>query len=671
MCGINVIFDPERALADPLALVRGMNAQMIYRGPDGEGVYSDGPVTMGMRRLSIIDLEGGQQPLYNEDRTLALICNGEIYNHAELRDRLLQKGHRFATRSDCEPILHLYEEYGTECLAHLRGMFAFALWDTRRQRLFAARDRFGIKPLYLYRRGRLLAVSSELKALLGRGLAGTECSLTTLADTLRYTFPVSSRDTLARDVERIPPGHHLEASGSAVQIERYWQPVLGAGDRDLSDAQLTESFAEAVKLHLRSDVPVAVLLSAGIDSAAIAALARKSGSELVALSAGYRGLHQSDERAEAAQTARALGLSFRELELEGADYPRALDQIVDRCDEPATDIASVAQWALYRACRAAGFKVVLSGIGGDELFFGYPLWNRIGQRMSAGAPGDGTSEHGTVAHNTRALQWMGTRELRSAAASGEERVGAHQAAAPRGPEAVYSFLLRSYLVNNGLQLADKLGMANSVEVRVPFLDHVFAEQVMGLPLQRRFGSGVAKPLLKQMLSPVLGPEILDRPKRGFTPPRAFVRTIIEVNAERSLGNRWLAEMVRSDRLASALRSYLVATAAGGPLRSWTRGMAGRLTTGGLDPRSLEWWLYSLTVAARTIESARSACMRHSRVSVSGPVGAYQWAMPVHIWRRAVVAILGSSTRNVSSVTPSTKPSTAASTKPLPKCTMTG
>jgi len=606
MCGISVIFDPDRVLEDPMARVRGMNAQMAYRGPDGEGVYSDGPLTMGMRRLSIIDLPGGQQPLYNEDRSLALIFNGEIYNHVELREALLARGHRFATHSDCEPILHLYEESGAGCLEQMRGMFAFALWDVRRQRLFAARDRFGIKPLYLFRRGRLLVLSSELKALLGRGLAGTECSPTTLADTLRYTFPVSSCDTLARDVERIPPGHRLDASDRGVRIERYWQPVLGAGDPGLTDGQLADSFGEAVKIHLRSDVPVAVLLSAGIDSAAIAALARKSGSDLVALSAGYRGGHPSDERAEAAQTARALGLSFRELELDAADYPRALDEIVERCDEPAADIASVAQWALYRECRAAGFKVVLSGIGGDELFFGYPIWNTIGERMSAGAPGDGTSGHGAVANNTRALEWMGTEALRSAAVSGEERVRAHQAAAPRGPDAVYSFLLRSYLVNNGLQLADKLGMANSVEVRVPFLDHVFAEQVIGLPLQRRFRSGVAKPLLKQMLTPLLGPGILDRPKRGFTPPRDFVRTIIEANAERLLGNRWLSEIVRMDRLASALRTYLAATAAGGPVRSWTRGLVGRLSTGGFDPRGLEWWLYSLTVAHRTIESWRAA-----------------------------------------------------------------
>lgn len=605
MCGINVIFDPERALADPLALVRSMNAQMTYRGPDGEGIYSDGPLTMGMRRLSIIDLEGGHQPLYNEDRSLALICNGEIYNHAELRDRLLERGHRFATRSDCEPILHLYEDHGADCLDHLRGMFAFALWDARRRRLFAARDRFGIKPLYVYRRGRLLVLSSELKALFGGGLAGTECRLTTLADTLRYTFPLSARETLARDVERIPPGHRVGASDRGVQIEGYWQPALGAGDPDLTDARLAESFAEAVKIHLRSDVPVAVLLSAGVDSAAIAAAARKSGSDLVALSAGYRGLHESDERAQAAQTARALGLPFRELELDAADYPRAFDEIVDRCDEPAADVAAVAQWALYRECRAAGFKVVLSGIGGDELFFGYPVWNEIGRRMSAGAAGDGTSGHDTVLRNTLALEWMGTGPLRSAAASGDERVRAHQGAAPRGPDAVYSFLLRSYLVNNGLQLSDKLGMANSVEVRVPFLDHVFAEQVLGLPLQRRFRVGVAKPLLRQILAPVLGPAILDRRKRGFTPPRQFVRGIIEANAEQLVATRWVGDLVDAERLARALRGYLAATKSPGWMQ-WPRGLVGRVSTAGLDPRTLEWFLYSLTVVARSVERWRGA-----------------------------------------------------------------
>ncbi len=600
MCGINVIFDPDRSLADPLARVRAMNQQMRYRGPDGEGFYAEGPVSMGMRRLSIIDLAGGQQPLFNEDKSLALVCNGEIYNHLELRAQLIETGHTFATHSDCEVILHLYEEGGAACLARLRGMFAFALWDSKRQRLFAARDRLGIKPLYIHRRGRLLALSSELKSLIGKDLAGTARHLPTLADTLGYTFPLSDHQTLARDIERVPPGCLLEVDHQGLRLERYWEPTFAGGDGRLTDDELVASLTRAVELHLRSDVPVAVLLSAGVDSAALAALAKKSGTDLIALSAGYRGLHDCDERSGAAETARALGLPFRELELDAADYPRAFEEIVSRCDEPAADIASVAQWALYRECRAAGFSVVLSGLGGDELFFGYPLWNQIGERMAAGAEG-GTRGHGVVRRNDSAMRWMGSEELREAAASGESRVRAFQASAPAGPDAVYSFLLRSYLVNNGLQLADKLGMASSVEVRVPFLDHVFVEQVLGLPLERRFRSGQPKQLLKKMLAPLLGPAILDRPKRGFEPPGAFVRTIIEANAERLLDTPWLAEIVRHDRLARGLGAYLSATEPGGRVTAWARRAAGLLGTGGRDPRGLEWWLYSLTVVVRTLE----------------------------------------------------------------------
>ena len=600
MCGINVIFDPDQALADPLARVRAMNQQMRYRGPDGEGFYAEGPVSMGMRRLSIIDLAGGQQPLFNEDKTLALVCNGEIYNHVELRAQLIETGHRFSTHSDCEVILHLYEEGGAACLARLRGMFAFALWDSKRQRLFAARDRLGIKPLYLHRRGRLLALSSELKTLIGKDLASTACRLPVLADTLAYTFPLSESETLARDIERVPPGHLLEVDQGGMRLERYWAPTFGGGDARLTDEELVDSLTRAVALHLRSDVPVAVLLSAGVDSAALAALAKKTGTELIALSAGYRGLHDCDERSGAAETARALGLPFRELELDAAEYPRAFEEIVSRCDEPAADIAAIAQWALYRECRAAGFTVVLSGLGGDELFFGYPLWNQIGERMAARGEG-GTRGHGIVRGNVSALRWMGSDELRAAAASGEQRVGAFQAMAPAGPDAVYSFLLRSYLVNNGLQLADKLGMASSVEVRVPFLDHVFVEQVLGLPLERRFRTGQPKQLLKRMLAPLLGPAILGRPKQGFEPPSAFVRTIIRVNAERVLDSPWLAGIIRPERLARALGAYLSATEPGGRLQSWARRAAGLLGTGGRDPRSLEWWLYSLTVAVRTVE----------------------------------------------------------------------
>jgi asparagine synthase (glutamine-hydrolysing) len=633
MCGINVIFDPARAVNDAPLLIRSMNAQMTYRGPDSEGFYAQGPLTMGMRRLGIIDPQGGQQPLFNEDRSLTLVCNGEIYNHPELREALTRRGHTFATASDCEPILHLYEELGPECLGQLRGMFAFALWDSRRQRLFAARDRLGIKPLYVHRQGQRLALSSELKALTRSGLASAEPDPGVLADTLRFTFPITERRTLARAVERLAPGHYLLAEEREVRVERYWRPSPSASA--VGEESIIETLRDAVRSHLRSDVPLAVLLSGGIDSAAIAALAHSAGSETVALCAGYRGAPATDERAEARRTAQLIGLPFVELELDAAEFPRAFEELVSHCDEPAADVASMAQWALYRHCREAGFKVVLSGIGGDELFFGYPGWNAIGEQMATTAgstlrtspalarigslterrlpalamlgghrwpgPWSGLSGHPTAWVNEYALGWMGKEPLRTAAVGAGARVCELQLGAPAGPDSIYSFLARAYLPNNGFQLSDKLGMGNSVEVRVPFADHLLVERVSALPLARRFESGNAKALLKRSLTGLLSREILDRPKRGFTPPGAFIRTIIEANAERVLENPWLSTLMRRDRLAAAIRAYLEATASDTPRSLVARGR-GRFSTHGLAPRALEWWLYALVASTRAVET---------------------------------------------------------------------
>ena len=198
-----------------------MNREMVYRGPDGEGLYSDGPVTLGMRRLSIIDVSGGQQPLFNEDRTLALVCNGEIYNHVELRADLVSRGHRFSTGSDCETILHLYEDLGDGCVERLRGMFAFVLWDSRNGRLLAARDRLGIKPLYLARRDRSLAFSSELKSLVRARRASKALDYRVLYQTFHHTYPIDDRRTIARDVDRVPPGTLVVVDASGIHERRY------------------------------------------------------------------------------------------------------------------------------------------------------------------------------------------------------------------------------------------------------------------------------------------------------------------------------------------------------------------------------------------------------------------------------------------------------------------
>jgi asparagine synthase (glutamine-hydrolysing) len=637
MCGINVIYDPERSLSAPEALVARMNGEMVYRGPDGEGTFADGPVVLGMRRLSIIDLSGGQQPLFNEDHSLALVCNGEIYNHVELRAALVARGHRFATASDCETILHLYEEHGEACVEQLRGMFAFALWDARRGRLVAARDRLGIKPLYLARRGRRVALSSELKTLVKAGLGSAALDHEALYQTMRHTYPIDERRTLAAEVDRVPPGTLLVCDEGGVRERRYWTPSWSGG-ADAPDAELAETLAEAVRLHLRSDVPVAVLLSAGMDSAGIAAIAAKAEGEVVALSAGYAGQHDCDERAGAQQTARAIGMRCVEVELDQAEFPTLFDELSRRCDEPPCDIASMAQWALYRACRAAGYKVVLSGIGGDEIFFGYPTWNHVGELLArrarverhlppvlvraaerAGAAAPGLRDRlgpawpgpftglrrGVSVANERALRLLGADPGGRSAAAADRQILALEARAARGPDAVYAYLAGAYLPNNGFLLADKLGMGNSVEVRVPLADHVLFERVTALPLGRRFSPRESKPLLKALLRAHVPAEVLARPKQGFTPPPTFVREIVARHADALLDSPDLRGWLRHDRLAELVRGYLAGDTGpqgGAAHRLLQRGRA--LAFGGLSATGAGWALYSLVAFVKSREGWR-------------------------------------------------------------------
>lgn len=639
MCGINVIYDPERSIPDRAAVVARMNAEMVYRGPDGEGAFSDGPVTIGMRRLSIIDLEGGKQPLFNEDGTIAVVCNGEIYNHVELRAALEARGHRFATGSDCETIVHLYEEHGEGCVDHLRGMFAFALWDARRGRLVAARDRLGIKPLYVARRGRMLALSSEMKTLVKAGLAGDALDHRALYQTIRHTYPIHERRTPARDVDRVPPGAVIVADAGGVRERRYWTPRFAAGDAGLSDEALGETLAEAVRIHLRSDVPVAVLLSAGIDSAALAALAGRAGSEVTALSAGYTGQHACDERRGAQETARALGMRCQEIELDAGDFPALFEELTRRCDEPPCDIASMALWALYRACRAKGYEVVLSGIGGDEIFFGYPAWNRTGEvlarraafaprvpplvstlareagkiaprvrdRLGAAWPGPftGLGRSGVLAATDRALRFLGADPGGREGDAADQVVLDLEARAEPGPDSMYAFLAGAYLPNNGFLLADKLGMGNSVEVRVPFADHVLFERVVGLPLSRRYARSEAKPLLKRMLRPYLSPEVLNRPKQGFTPPSSFVRAIVRQHAEEILASPDLRDWLHPDRLSRMVRAYLASPEGAGTRLDRVSARARALTMEGIRPAAAEWTLYSLAAFVRSRASWRA------------------------------------------------------------------
>src|SRR5215207_4131121 len=378
MCGISGIISGGRVTPGDMARVASMSRALGHRGPDDSGMFGAPHVALAARRLSIIDLGGGRQPLYNADRSLALVANGEIYNHEELRRRLEARGRRFTTGSDCEAILHAYAEYGTACVEHLRGMFAFALWDDARRRLLLARDPLGEKPLYLYERDGRLIFASEMKALLRSGEVPFELDPEAVDLFFHYQYVPEPR-TAVRGVRKLDAARLLVVEVEPWRVEErcYWRmedaPPL-AGD---APALLRGQLEAVGELITRADTPVGVALSGGRDSSAVAAVAARHRGELHAFSVGYPGRPEGlDERDEALALARHLRLPFHEVEVETREVVEFFAELNYWRDDPVADYAGHAYYAVMRRAREEGVPVVLQGQGGDELFWGYPQLRR-------------------------------------------------------------------------------------------------------------------------------------------------------------------------------------------------------------------------------------------------------------------------------------------------------
>jgi asparagine synthase (glutamine-hydrolysing) len=572
MCGICGIV-AQKPLIETDWVAR-MQQGLRQRGPDGAGAYNAAQIQLGMRRLSIIDLSGAQQPLYNEDRSLALIANGEIYNYLELRQQLEQRGHRFNTAGDCETILHLYEEYGRDCLPHLRGMFAFALWDDRRKRLLLARDRMGEKPLYLFQRGQQLLFASELKALLQSGQVAFELDPQAINLFFHYHY-VPEPFTPLRGVRKLPAGHWLSVDVAAWQIEEkcYWRmedapPVEG------SPGELLRAELETVsKLVVRSDVPVGVALSGGLDSSAIAALAaRQYPGTIQAFSVGYAGQPRQDERPLAREFAAHLGVPIHEVEVRGEEVVSFFPELVYWQDDPIADIAGYGYYAVMKSAREHGVPVMLQGQGGDELFWGYPWarravrqsllkaalqqrgkgswldylrletpesWTRMGwfrwARSAAGlrssleqyqrdrqAKPEQLVFYDLLLDFTTAQQAAPAFYAQSFAAQLNDAQAADLFSVPQPWPPVDLLLTRllcqTYLLENGVTQGDRLSMASSVELRLPLLDYRLVELVFGLRKNRADFRLPPKAWLKDALRGIVPDWVMQRPKRGFNPP---------------------------------------------------------------------------------------------------------------------------------------------------------
>jgi asparagine synthase (glutamine-hydrolysing) len=552
MCGIAgvVSLNGRPVFADELSK---MCDAITHRGPDDEGVFLGEGVGLGMRRLSIIDLVTGRQPIRNEDGSIWVVLNGEIYNFKALRHALEARGHAFYTATDTEVIVHLYEEYGARCVEHLRGMFAFAVWDERRRQVLLARDRLGIKPLYYAEVNGRLLFGSELKVILQSPEVERRINWNALSRVFT-SLTTPAAESIIAGVKKLEPGYVLivPVDGEA-RTHRYWdvtfEPDRGRSEADLVD-RLRELLEESVRLHLVSDVPLGAFLSGGLDSSTVVATMVRTGAGPVkTFSIGFPEADY-DERSHARRVAEAFGTDHRELVLE----PAALDVIEDLAwylDEPFGDSSAIPTYMVSKLASEE-VTVVLSGDGGDELFAGYdkylveqrersygtppPLirWalGTAGRMMPEGMRGRNFVRHFSLAGWARYLdastlfrqdtkaQLFQPEAFEMLAGSDPWREEAECLARTNGRwlSALQYLDLKSYLPLDILTKVDRMSMAHSIEARVPLLDHTLVEFAATVPPELQLRGGTTKHLLKLAMRGILPDEIIDRPKHGFAVP---------------------------------------------------------------------------------------------------------------------------------------------------------
>jgi asparagine synthase (glutamine-hydrolysing) len=566
MCGIAGIVSASRLHPDDSERVLAMRDILSHRGPDDAGVRVDGIAALAHRRLSIVDLAAGKQPLANEDDTIWISFNGEIYNHADVRRELEHTGHVYRTRSDTETIVHAYEQWGDDCVTHLRGMFAFAIWDEKRRRLLLARDRLGVKPLYWTRCGDRLLFASEIKSILASGLVEARPNEAAIPELLS-TRSLADTETMFVGIHKLMPGHTLAFERGEIRIRRYWdvpttRDAEAAGrTREDDEQRFRELLEESVRLRLMSDVPLGVFLSGGIDSSAIAALmARMIDRPLQTFSVAFSD-RACNELEYARQVARAIGADAHEVVIDDRDFFGALPRLVWHEDEPIAHPSSVPLYFVSALARSQ-VKVVLTGEGSDELLAGYGKYPRallnwragsiysrvlpgaLRRAIASGMPalpgragrfarrsflaGEHTASR-TFFDNFALINLAGQRQLLSpqhAALITDERAYGPSVSflnrADRSASPLKKFLyadLKTYLVEL-LMKQDQMSMAASIESRVPFLDHHLVEFAARLPDDRKLSGFATKRILRRAAADVLPREILERPKMGFPVPFA-------------------------------------------------------------------------------------------------------------------------------------------------------
>jgi asparagine synthase (glutamine-hydrolysing) len=563
MCGICGILYPNATQHVDRNILANMNRQIVHRGPDDEGYFVEGNVGLAMRRLSIIDVKAGHQPITNEDENLWIVFNGEIYNHVELRAELETQGHRYRTLSDTETIVHLYEQHGRNCVKYLRGMFAFAIWDRRNKTLFAARDRLGIKPFYYRNDGKTLLFGSEIKAILSYPGVRAEFNTGSLAEYLAFGY-LAGPQTMFAGINKLPPGHTLEVDAEGqLNIAPYWDLTVSVDEeihpREYYVKAYREQLESCVSSHLMSDVPLGVFLSGGLDSSAMAALTTRIRRESIETFAVGYGEEAFSELPYARQVAKHIRSRHHEVRLSREEFFAELPRLIWHEDEPIAWPSSVALYFVARLARER-VKVVLTGEGSDETLGGYAryAWTLANSRMDrvyrsltpaflrqwirdgigSGVLPSGLrrkAEHTFAGRDGASWPSFYFDNFYSAFSAVEQGELLTQGAREQSGSAYASSMacwdksagdlfhrllytdIHTYLVEL-LMKQDQMSMAASIESRVPFLDHVLAEFTVRIPAKYSIRGLSGKQILKSAVEGLLPSSIVHRRKMGFPTP---------------------------------------------------------------------------------------------------------------------------------------------------------
>ncbi len=558
MCGIcgKIYFDDSRRVSQ--YEIETMADSMIHRGPDDEGLFIHNNVGLGFRRLSIIDLNTGHQPISNEDETIQIVFNGEIYNFLELRKQLQSLGHSFKTNTDTEVIVHLYEQYGADCLRYLRGMFAFSIWDEKEQKLFCARDRFGIKPFFYSINNERFIFGSELKVILSSEKINKEIDNLALDSFFTFGY-VAGENTIFKEIKKLKPAHYLELNikKKFVNIQRYWdvsfEPDYKTTEEEWS-VQLEEQLSDSVKSHLVSDVPLGAFLSGGIDSSAVVAMMSKhSSSQVKTFSIGFH-----EEEFNELKFARQIAEKYNTEHHEQIVKPESIEllpKLARAYDEPFADSSAIPTYYVSKFAREY-VTVVLSGDGGDELFAGYNsyqklnafykynltpavfnslFWGNINKAIPVSVKGKGFTYYlskdrrlvgAYIALMTQSERPFLYREhvweniKRSSAEFYKERI-INSCGTKDFISRMQELDIKTYMVDDILTKVDRASMQNSLEVRVPILDHKFAEFTFKIPSELKLKGKDKKYIFKKAMSKYLTDDVLFHKKQGFAVPLKY------------------------------------------------------------------------------------------------------------------------------------------------------